>query len=77
MGGNETEAVWNFIRLALSSIANTAILPMQDILGLGSEARMNKPSTLGGNWTWRMLEDDLNPELAQRLLKMNQIYGRH
>ncbi len=76
MGSNRTDAVWNFIRLALSSIADTAILPMQDVLGLGSEARMNTPSTIGGNWNWQMLEGDLNSELALRLRKMNQIYGR-
>lgn len=76
MGSNGIDAVWNFIRLALSSIANTAILPMQDILGLGSEARMNTPSTIGGNWNWQMLEKDLNPELALTLRKMNQLYGR-
>jgi 4-alpha-glucanotransferase len=76
MGSNRTDAVWNFIRLALSSIANTAILPMQDTLGLGSEARMNTPSTIGGNWNWRMLEEDLDPELALRLRKMNRLYGR-
>jgi 4-alpha-glucanotransferase len=76
MGGNETDAVWNFIRLALSSVADTAILPMQDILGLGSEARMNRPSTIGNNWKWRMLADDLKPGLALKLRKMNRIYGR-
>jgi 4-alpha-glucanotransferase len=75
MGGNGDD-VWNFIRLALSSVANTAIVPMQDILGLGSEARMNRPSTIGNNWEWRMLEEDLNPQLARRLRKMNRIYGR-
>lgn len=76
MGRNGADAVWNFIRLALSSVANTAILPMQDILGLGSEARMNTPSTVGSNWNWQMLEDYLNSELALRLRKMNQLYGR-
>ena len=76
MGSNEDDAVWNFIRLALSSVADTAILPMQDVLGLGSEARMNKPSTIGNNWNWRMLENAINPELALRLRQMNQIYGR-
>jgi 4-alpha-glucanotransferase len=76
MGGNGDNVVWNFIRLALSSVANTAIVPMQDILGLGTEARMNRPSTIGNNWAWRMLEEDLNPQLAHGLHKMNQIYGR-
>jgi 4-alpha-glucanotransferase len=76
MGSNGADAVWDFIRLALSSVANIAILPMQDVLGLGSEARMNLPSTIGNNWRWRMREDQLKPELADRLQKMNRIYGR-
>lgn len=73
MGEN---AVWDFIRLALASVADTAIVPMQDVLGLGSAARMNVPSTIGSNWQWRMREDELRPELAERLSGMNRLYGR-
>jgi 4-alpha-glucanotransferase len=76
MGSNGANAVWDFIRLAVSSVADTAILPMQDILGLGSAARMNRPSTVGNNWIWRMRGDELNPELGGRLREMNQLYGR-
>ncbi len=76
MGSNGVDVVWDFIRLALSSVANTVILPMQDVLGLGSEARMNLPATTINNWLWRMREDQLKPELAVRLRNMNQDYGR-
>jgi 4-alpha-glucanotransferase len=76
MGSDGTDAVWDFIRLALSSVADTAILPMQDVLGLGTEARMNIPGTVENNWRWRMREDQLKPELADRLRALNRIYGR-
>ena len=67
---------WEFIRAALASVADTAIIPMQDYLGLGSETRINIPSTLGGNWTWRMAEDVLTDELAEKIRKMVKLYGR-
>jgi 4-alpha-glucanotransferase len=76
MGSNGTNAGWDFIRLLLSSAADTAIMPMQDVLQLGSEARMNIPSTTGNNWLWRMREDQLSNDLAVRLREMNQLYGR-
>jgi 4-alpha-glucanotransferase len=76
MGSDGKNAVWNFIRLALASAADTAILPMQDVLGLGSEARMNLPGILENNWRWRMREDQLKPGLASRLRRMNLTYGR-
>ncbi|HEV8129660.1 MAG TPA: 4-alpha-glucanotransferase [Acidobacteriota bacterium] len=67
---------WDFIRAALSSVANTAIIPLQDVLGLGSEARMNLPASIGNNWTWRIQKEQLKPEMGERLLKMTKIYGR-
>ncbi|MGN0346073.1 MAG: 4-alpha-glucanotransferase [Lachnospiraceae bacterium] len=67
---------WGLIRLALSSTADTAIIPMQDYLELGSEARINIPSTLGGNWTWRMKENAYTKELAAKIAKLAKIYGR-
>jgi 4-alpha-glucanotransferase len=76
MGGNGEEPIWDFIRLALSSVADMAIIPMQDILGLGTEARMNLPATMGNNWRWRMRDDQLKPELSSRLRQMNLDYGR-
>jgi 4-alpha-glucanotransferase len=76
MGCTRADAVWSFIRTVLSSVADIAIVPMQDVLGLGTEARMNLPSTIGNNWRWRMTEDQLRPELAVRLRDMNRMYGR-
>ena len=76
MGNGGGEPVWDFIRLALGSVADTVILPMQDILGMGSDARMNTPSTKGNNWNWRMTENDLRPDLAKKLSDMIKCYGR-
>jgi 4-alpha-glucanotransferase len=70
------ELHWEFIRLALMSVADTAILSMQDVLGLGEEARMNLPATPQGNWTWRLLPEQLIPSLIEKLSEMTKIYGR-
>ena len=76
MGVDGHDFNWDFIRLALSSVADTAIIPLQDVLGLDSEARMNYPSRPAGNWCWRFLSDALTPELARRLGELTWIYGR-
>ncbi|MBN1571120.1 MAG: 4-alpha-glucanotransferase [Acidobacteria bacterium] len=76
MGKDGNDGAWDFIRMALSSVADIAILPMQDVLSLGSEARMNVPATVENNWRWKMRKDQLNPELAGKLYEMNLIYGR-
>jgi 4-alpha-glucanotransferase len=66
------------IRLALQSTPNLAVIPMQDWLGLGSEARLNTPSTVGGtNWRWRLGKGAVNSRLAEKISKMTHIYGRH
>jgi len=70
------EVHWELIRLAQMSVADLVIVPMQDVLGLGSSARMNLPATTEGNWRWRLLPDQLTPETAQRLRSMAEIYGR-
>ena len=67
---------WGMMRGAWSSVADMAIVPMQDIIGVGSEARMNIPSTLGGNWQWRATADQINHKLAKRLYKYMEMYGR-
>ena len=67
---------WEFIKMAMLSVANLTIIPMQDILGLGEEARMNRPATTEGNWVWRLLPDQLTPALTQILREMTEIYGR-
>ncbi len=63
-------------RLAMMSVANTVIIPMQDILNLGEEARMNRPSVSLGNWEWRLLPDQLSPTSVSWLREMTEIYGR-
>jgi len=65
-----------FIRLAMVSVANVVIVPMQDILGLGEEARMNRPATTEGNWKWRLLPGQITPSIIQSLKEMTEIYGR-
>lgn len=67
---------WRLIRGVESSIADLAIIPLQDVLGLGSEARMNLPGTSSGNWRWRFKPGALQPELAARLHEMVLIYDR-
>jgi len=67
---------WELIRLVTMSVADTVIFPMQDILGLGEEARMNRPATLEGNWRWRVSADLLTPDLARRFREITEIYGR-
>ena len=72
----EKEIPWEFIRLAYMSTANLAIIPMQDVLSLGSEARINMPSTLGINWIWRMKKNAFTKKLQKRLRDMAEIYVR-
>lgn len=67
---------WGIIRTAYESRAKYAIIPMQDLLGLGSEARINTPSTLGGNWEWRIDAASLTDELAAKLNSMVNTYNR-
>jgi len=68
----------HFIRAALASVAETAIIPMQDYIGAGSEARINHPSTIGANWKWRMKNTVLsNSELSKEIFEMNRLYGRN
>jgi len=68
---------WAMIRTAMNSIAQLAIVPLQDVLGLGSEARMNVPGTVNGNWTWRFRSERLTTPLADRLAALTVAAGRH
>ena len=67
---------WPLVRCALASVARLAVLPLQDLLGLGSEHRMNLPGVARGNWTWQFREEQLTPALAGRLRAMVELYGR-
>jgi 4-alpha-glucanotransferase len=76
IGRDGTEIAWDMIRLALASPANTAIIPVQDVLGLDDSARMNVPGQPTGNWSWRYRADQLNSGLASGLREMTETYGR-
>lgn len=76
LNSNGTDFAWDLIRAVWSSVAVYAIAPMQDLLSLGTEARMNFPSRLGGNWEWRMSENDLSDSLGKRLREFNELYLR-
>jgi len=67
---------WELIRLALMSVANMAIFPLQDVLGVGSEGRMNTPGRASGNWGWRYTQEMLTNAPSERLKTMTETYGR-
>jgi 4-alpha-glucanotransferase len=67
---------WAFIRALLASVASTVVIPAQDLLGLGSEARMNTPSTLGQNWLWRLRPGQLSSIVSSRLRRLVDLYDR-
>jgi len=73
---SDDEIHWDAIRGAWSSVANMAISPVQDFLGLGSEARINTPGVASGNWQWRLKQGVLTNELAERIAKLTKIYSR-
>jgi 4-alpha-glucanotransferase len=75
--GFDSEPVnWVFIRAVLASVAEVAIVPLQDVSGLGSGARMNLPGTVSGNWEWRYLPDGLTKDVTQRLRDLTLLYDR-
>jgi 4-alpha-glucanotransferase len=76
LGLKDDAICWAMIRAILASVANTAMIPLQDVLGLGSQARMNLPGTSSGNWRWRVRPDALTDELASKLREMNTVYDR-
>jgi 4-alpha-glucanotransferase len=74
---SEPEIEWRFIRMAMQSVCRFSVVPMQDVLGLGAEARMNTPGTSSGNnWTWRAADGFCAPALAERLRTLAALYGR-
>ncbi len=75
-GADEQRVHWQLIRLAMSSVADVCIFPMQDILGLPSSARMNRPQTSQGNWQWRLLKDQFDDRISQKLANMTKLFGR-
>jgi 4-alpha-glucanotransferase len=67
---------WELIRLAMMSVADRVIFPMQDVLSLGEAARMNRPARKQGNWRWRVLQPQLTPDLCRTLSEMTELFGR-
>lgn len=76
LNSDAADLAWDFIRAAWGSVAKTALVLLQDVMSLGQEARMNFPSTAGGNWQWRYTEEMLAPALAGRLAELTVLYGR-
>ncbi|MBV9168502.1 MAG: 4-alpha-glucanotransferase [Chloroflexi bacterium] len=76
VGSDGSDMAFDLMRAALGSVARTAIVPLQDVLGLGSEARMNTPGASLGNWSWRVCADQLDPQCANRLGHLTETYGR-
>jgi 4-alpha-glucanotransferase len=75
-GSDGREPHWDLMRSALASVANTAIFPLQDVLGLGSEARMNVPGTPNGNWGYRLRPELLSSNVAAKLARLTETYER-
>jgi 4-alpha-glucanotransferase len=76
LGADGREMNWTLIRAALASVADTVIIPMQDILGLDSDARMNLPGRASGNWRFRFSWDQITPDIVERLRTMIDVYER-
>ena len=76
-GTKKNDIHWDFIRASLASVADMAIIPVQDYLGLSSESRINTPSTLGNNWKWRMLKGEFDEKLIKEISELTDIYGRN
>lgn len=73
---HDGDVVWTMIKLAATSVADTCIFPLQDVLHLGSEARMNKPAAAEGNWAWRFSLDALHPDFARKLADLMEMTDR-
>jgi len=76
LSSNGKDFVWDLIRVALASVADTAIIPLQDVLELPGSCRMNLPGSASGNWSWRFRPADLSVRLAGRLADLSGLYGR-
>ena len=76
LGSGTGDIAWDVIRAAWASVATIAIAPLQDVLGMGSDARMNKPGVASGNWRWRLRFDQFRAEAIQRMLDLTTLYNR-
>src|SRR5262249_7844705 len=76
LGRDASDIAWDLIRLAWASIADYALAPLQDLLDLGTEARMNLPGRAAGNWGWRFTPEMLTDRCLDRLRELTEVYGR-
>jgi 4-alpha-glucanotransferase len=76
LGFDDRPVQWEFIRAVMASVADTAIVPVQDLLGLGSDARMNRPGSASDNWRWRLRPGQLTEHVMQRLGAIAETYDR-
>jgi 4-alpha-glucanotransferase len=76
LGCDGSDFTWDLIRAGMASVADTFVVPLQDVLDLGSEARMNLPGSEGGNWGWRFRAEQVTDALSDRLLDLSETYGR-
>jgi 4-alpha-glucanotransferase len=76
LGKGISDAAWDLIRAAWASVATLAIAPLQDVLSMGSDARMNRPGIATGNWRWRFRLDQFRPDAIQRLADLTTLYNR-
>ncbi|MDA8217437.1 MAG: 4-alpha-glucanotransferase, partial [Dehalococcoidales bacterium] len=76
LGRDGHDITWDLIRLAMQSVADTAVFPLQDVLNLGTEARMNFPGKAEGNWRWRVRGEQLRDDVAARLADLTALYAR-
>ena len=74
---NQSRISWHFIKAAMASVADLCIIPLQDYLCLGGEARINMPSTVGDNWTWRLHRKKINTRVAKEIIATTKLYGRY
>jgi 4-alpha-glucanotransferase len=76
VGGSSEEIHWDLSRIAMTSVADLVVIPMQDLLGLGTESRMNIPASMSGNWEWRLDPKGLDAGIATRLWRLAELSGR-
>ena len=76
LGCDGNDVAWDLIRAALRSVADTVVIPVQDLLSLGNSARMNQPASTTGNWNWRFREGALDEGLSARLRELTRLFGR-
>ena len=76
LGKGFQDPAWDFLRVAWSSVATLAVAPLQDVLSMGSDARMNRPGIATGNWRWRFRLDQFRPEAIGRLAEFTTLYNR-